>query len=785
MRFLIEAKPVEAEAVPDDRGQADSKGWTVTITCPRGPVPSVEGGQAGSLPVEPCNAPKPRRMGVVHAGLAGRFPAPAGCDGPGHELCRAEPGELAAAYEDIAVRREPDSAGAIARLGRYLFDALLGEPVWSAIRQAAEAAGAAVVELALAWDPTETALHRMTWELMHDGQRYLVEGCGRADVTITRVVLGADAAGRTLDRPPKLLFAIGTSPDDHEVLPGAEAISLLSNLEDRGLAVRARVLDPATPDRLEQAIANFRPDAVHFISHGELAGDDAFLALPSDERDRPGLERRDAGQLLQILRAPGAVAAGDPVDLGGALPQLVVLSACHTGPAIRLFGGHETAPLAAKLVQGGVPVVLGMAGQVSDLTSRLFARGFGRALLGGGSLVEASAEARRLGFARSDRAAPAVDWAFPAVFMSAAVDPDWRPVRPELSEEARLVNGWISRYQVDLNPVFCGRTGFLDAFWSMLRPAGERVPRVMAVCASGEAAGLGRTRLLQELARQALLAGHLPLLIGDKPGSSPRTLADFCRAVAGAVTLVRSWLGLGADASAQLNLLLRHVPGEPADERLDPTIGALLDIQREVTPQIVQLAASADLGRLAARARAKHPHVARAEGRAVLLLDDVDSTSVGLLHALHEQLLGDHGLGAQEEPVPVVLALTHGGEDNLLRDIAEGRSNRPWLVKPLRPFKPDGEDLLAYEQVMLHPWNPEARTGISNKPWVFNRSLDRPLWDDYVDEARGQLRGWPSVFTDGTLYRLIGLARIGPAPFVKDADDRALLEAFRQEVNGQ
>jgi hypothetical protein len=764
MRFLIQAER--------DR---EPQGWEVTITRP-----------PGSPAAAAFVSPPPRHMGVLDAGLAGQFPAPAGCEGPHHELCRADVETLSGAYEEIAVRREPASAEAVAQFGRYLFDALLGETAWAAIRAAAAAERTTLIELALAWDPAETPLHRMNWELLHDGQRFLVEGSGRTDVTITRVVLGAGAHGRTLDRPPRLLFAIGTSPDDPEVLPGVETIGLLANLEAGGLAVRARILDPASPDRLAQAVAEFRPDAVHLICHGELAAEGAVLALPSDERDRPGLERRDALQVLQLLRAPARAADGPGAPpAGGELPQLVVLSACHTGPTLRLFAGHESAPLAARLVQGGVPVVLGMAGQVSDLTSRLFARGFGRALLGGASLVEASAEARRLGLARSDRSAPAVDWAFPAVFMSAAVDPDWRPVGPELGEEAHLVNGWISRYQVDMKPVFCGRTGFLDAFWDMLQPDGRRGPRVLAVCAAGAtraADGIGRTRLLQELTRQALLAGHVPLLIGDKPKTSPRTLPDFSKALAGALTLVRSWLGLASDPYAQLNLLLRHAPGEPPDERLDPTIRTLLDIHGDAVPETVQLAASTDLGRLAAAARAAHPHVARANGRAVLLIDDVDASSVDLLYALHERLLGDHGLGTQEEPVPVVLALTFGGEDNLLRDIAEGRSNRPWRVMPLRPFRADGEDLLAYEQVMLHPFNPGAHEDVSNRPWVFNRSLDRAVWNDYVSAARSELGGWPSVFIDGTLYRFLRVARIGISPFVKDADDRALLEAFRQEL---
>src|SRR6266581_2000452 len=45
---------------------------------------------------------------------------------------------------------------------------------------------------------------------------------------------------------------------------------------------------------------------------------------------------------------------------------------------VRLGGANEMAPLAAQLIMGGVPVVIGMAGRVADMTCRLFIRQLGR-----------------------------------------------------------------------------------------------------------------------------------------------------------------------------------------------------------------------------------------------------------------------------------------------------------------------------------------------------------------------------------------------------------------------
>lgn len=709
------------------------------------------------------------RMTALDAGRYGRLPAPA--DGacnprdPTHADCLRGVEQVRAAYEEVAIRREPSNPRLVARLGRYLFDALLGQDTWKAIVAAASGAGATVIELALAWDVRDNELHRMNWELLHDGNRYLVEGQGRADVTVTRVVNG-EAVARELDGPPRLLFAVGAALNDPTIRPGAEAIGLLRNIQQGGRSINARVLENASPSRLAQAVAEFRPHAVHFISHGEVRDGQGVLLLPPDEQDQTGPQPRDAAQLLQLLRAEGE------------LPQLVVLSACESGPAVRLLGAHQTAPLAAQLVQGGVPVVVGMAGQVSDLACRLFTRSFGAALVGGRSLVAASAEARRAGLAGGALTSRSVDWAFPAVFMSAGVDPDWRPVPAGVDEVTPLVNGWISSYQVDEAPVFCSRTEFFELYWRMLE--GDGAP-VLAAFVKGQGVRRGRTRLLRELTKQALWDGHIPLLIGTNPGDEPpRTLETLRRKVEGAVVLVRRWLDLPQGAASQLALLRSHDPTRPPDDRLDPAIRGLLDIYSEVVPEAVGIALQVDLGLLAADARRRHPVLARGPGRVVLLLDGIDDGAVELIEQLHEQLLGNHGLGTDKEPVPVVLAFAYASRDNLLRQIAEGQSGKPWLeVRELRAFRSDGEDLLAWEQVMLHPFNRQIMPGVSDRPWVFNRELDPQHWDRYVTRARDSLGGEPSVFVGDIFYAFLAGAEVGG--FLKNADDETLLASIRRE----
>jgi len=214
------------------------------------------------------------------------------------------------------------------------------------------------------------------------------------------------------------------------------------------------------------------------------------------------------------------------------------------------------------------------------------------------------------------------------------------------------------------------------------------------------------------------------------------------------------------------------------DERLDPYIRTLLEIHGTVKPEAYARALQADLGGLIADARARHPLVVGSSSRVIVLLDGIDDSGVELIEILHDRLLGDYSVGTATEPIPVVLAFAYTSRDNLLRQLAEGQSGKPWLdVRELRPFRPDGEDLLAYQQVMLHPFNLNRMPGFSDLPWIFNRDLAPALWDQHVKATRLILKGEPSVFLKDVFYHFLVMSQA--AGFVRAADDERLLATFR------
>ena len=114
-----------------------------------------------------------------------------GLDVPHYKLCAGDVPTLVSVDRRITERR-PDAQ--IEVFGAYLFDALIGSSAWAAIREAAARASAATIELAMACDPDDKDFHRLNWEMMHDGLRFIAAGAevaGRTiPVAITRVMAG-------------------------------------------------------------------------------------------------------------------------------------------------------------------------------------------------------------------------------------------------------------------------------------------------------------------------------------------------------------------------------------------------------------------------------------------------------------------------------------------------------------------------------------------------------------------------------------------------------------------
>ncbi|HKG22041.1 MAG TPA: CHAT domain-containing protein, partial [Blastocatellia bacterium] len=693
---------------------------------------------------------------------------------------------------DRITRRDPQGDDT-QRFGSYLFDTLVGRAAWEVMVNAAGEAGEKMMELALSWPKNENDLHRLNWEMMyHPTQgRFFAAGLldPPLDLAITRVVTGTGGVlwkARQAGSPPRVLFVIGTAETEASIRPGAEYVGLLRQLNYDGRSIHSRVLQQASPALIEHEIKRFHPDVVHFICHGDInpGNGRGYLVLATENQER-GTGAGDpyyADQLINFLRVEGSC------------PPMVVLSACfsagdNTG---RMLGAHQAAPLAAELVAGGVPIVIGMAGRVSDRGCRLFTTSFGQTLLQGSPVVRAATEARWAAFYQVD-AQKTVDWAFPTIFMAEAVDPAYVPVNVSENDLSLEIKKRIKAYDLNRDPVFCGRNEFFDAFYELFERGDDR-KSVMAIYTNKPAPRLGRTRLLQELAAQALRDAHVPCMICSdqadwEPGikHSGQLAVELLRAIANARKAFK--LDLPFD-SILLRLLSQKKPIDirRLQESYPPAIAFSelvkhfdkFDKELALATDSLKEAISIDLARLAEDARQKHECTKKMNGRVLVFLDDVhqyDEAATDLFNSL----LGPFGLGTDDEPAPVILTFSKGtAADHYLTPMLEKRSSKPWLnLKQLEPLRPDGEDLIACGQVLMHPFKREMRPGISDRPWAVNDAFKNKQYAAALELMfRSSFEGIPDLLFEGRIYIPVDGAR--RMDYLIDANDEAVMEAMKQ-----
>lgn len=635
----------------------------------------------------------------VPATPAERHPAP---DQPHAPLCTGDTGALGVLLDRVSRGRTRGEDVAV--YGRWLFECLLA-PAWEAIRAHPAVARAHEVELALRWPAEAADLHRLVWESMRDPVAPLA-GHPDGAFAVTRLVPAARREVRTVTGVPSVLFATSVALTDPTIRPGAMYMGLLRELDAAGRC-RARALAGASSDDLHAACERWRPDVVHLVAHGvgDGVGGPAVLL-----RGDGGTEQETGPDAL--LAALGAAPER---------PLAVVLSVCHTGSAGRgASGAAESAPLAARLVAGGIPIVSAMAGEISETACRLYSRRLMAAVAAGQPVVVASAHGRRAALIGSDRPSEDIDWALPALFLAEYVDPGQQLVDARTADELARLSEVLGLRQ---EPVFIGRDDVLAAADAAVE--GARVVGAIVVAAKGSTSGLGGTRLLQEIGWRVLRDGHVPLLLGpyQDPRRTPTTSWGLVHAVLWQLVLVSELMDLPPFAPRALQFEL----GEPAAQGLvaaaerEPAIaraairralGRLLEFPGEVDPSLTRDLLAADLDDLVRRAVARWGAPFGDHSRALVLCDDVHAWAVpppdggpppltGLECLL--AMLNPTGLGRPERPVPVVLttSVTIGAGERVRQWCASARPG--FLVHPMDDLTPE-ERVVGYQWVLLHPW---------------------------------------------------------------------------------
>ena len=658
---------------------------------------------------------------------------------------------------DLASRIDQGSATAqdLAAYGQLLFDAAFGEANW---RELVELSAAEpYLELAIRGgarreDGADGAIQALHWEAIHDGDAFVAtmgtqtQPGHRLSVGIVRLVPATDGlpeavAFSAIDRIPRVLFAVGSRLTDPRVRPGAEFMGILRHLEREGGSIQPRVLESASLLSLGHELTRFKPDVLHLIGHGrwDPAARCVKLQLQAEGMAARADEYVTAEQVLGVLGESGHT------------PTVVVLSACQTaalpggpgGDAAGTAGSINALPFAARLVAGGVPIAVAMAGDLADTACRVFTRALTHAIDQGMQLVRAVIVGRRAAFYNRDRPdlTESTDWMLPVLFLSERIPSETRLVDIDatamIKERARILD-------LVREPVFCGRAEFITAFDRLIDASD---PLNVLIAHAGDQGSYGGMRLLRELGARAVRSGRVPVLLGPCDEEPPTNRQELAGQFRDKLEEIRVNLGL---ADREVRAVAVAADPQTKPRHLARAIRSDLDELERDLPE-------SDLVR-----NSPHPRV-------VLLCHQVHRW----LDALDDLLamLGPQGLGPGEHPLPVVM--TGADSDERGSQLREARLEKyngaTWITfEPLGRFRSDDddpEDILAYQWWLLNP--------MGRHPVFAPRRGSTNDWQRILRQHLGDKR--KPLYDEPSLFGMA--AALEPLFFTSDTDND-VLKAF-------
>jgi hypothetical protein len=565
-----------------------------------------------------------------------------------------------------------------------LFAVLLGAD-WQKLL---DKAGGGALELELDMAGAGGLFERLPWEMMFttDGPLAGLKISGRR-VALSRIVRAVPTPKPSpIEIPLRVLFVVGCQMDD-VIRPGAEYLALLRQFEVQldapgrnfGVALHSKLLLSATREDVIRAVKSFQPAVVHLISHGRWDG---------------------AQTVILLTKIENSLSVEDPVTPQDLLPllssgvQAVVLNACHTA---------TTSPddvhmsYAAQLVAGGIPVAVGMAGQVADSVCRLFTASFYSALYERGSLPLAVCEGRRAALLQYKTHTHNVEWARPVLYLA-----DETPTTFEvnLTKQKIAIAAKALRKRKE---ILCDRMNYLQDLEGVCdRRITNLGLAVQELRAGLPAIQLGKTWLLEEMQWLALLEGYAPCLLESHAEvDPPANFLAFALALAEAMNKARKAWGESpvwhsAAIAAIYTELGRTIPAD--ENQLVVEYGkVLLEFQARnaysMTPDAVQWQILRDLTTLLSEAKRE------LGARGILILIDDLHRYEGSWKSILASA-GGYGLGDQNTPAPLVFTYsTHEkAGPEIVQFLADNSSKFEW--RPLTRFGQE-ERRSVYRQSLL------------------------------------------------------------------------------------
>lgn len=242
-------------------------------------------------------------------------------------------------YYSTSTEREQPAA--LVQLGRRLYDWLDGPEGW--LRRGLDQ----VTTPQLSLDLTQTSeaqglnpatqrvalgLAHLPWELLHDGEAFLLQ---RLDLTLLPVRTVQRRQQQPLgerNRPLRLLF-MATAPEGVEPILSyeQEETNILTATQTQPLALI--VEESGSVDQLTELVRSYEAgyfDVFHFSGHGLIytAAEYGHLAANGIADGTPCLITEDDVGQMQLTTAPDLAQA-----FRGRWPRVIFLSACHSGQA--------------------------------------------------------------------------------------------------------------------------------------------------------------------------------------------------------------------------------------------------------------------------------------------------------------------------------------------------------------------------------------------------------------------------------------------------------------------
>lgn len=256
------------------------------------------------------------------------------------------------------------------------------------------------------------AIHTLEWERLFDPESRQFLACSR-ETPFSRYCTVPRDPGEPTQGRARLLCVISAPRDTSEgrlpELAPLQIERLRTSLEALSPWIDIEILDsPVTPSRLRDALGEKPCHALHFFGHGLIH------RVPAKERRADGPIQRaslvfenDDGTPCFLGEDKLAQLLGDQEEL-----RLVTLVACHGGAP----SDHDDnfSGMAGRLVEQGVPAVVGMCRAVTIDSGLLFTEHLYRALALTGRVDVAVNEARQQLYLEDSHSTA---WSSPRLFM--------------------------------------------------------------------------------------------------------------------------------------------------------------------------------------------------------------------------------------------------------------------------------------------------------------------------------------------------------------------------------